>query len=385
MLLAGVNLRTAVTSVGPLLDELREDLGLSGFEAGLLTTLPVLSFALLGALTPRLARRHGDARVLLGGLLVMTAGLVARALVPAAVPFLLLSVAALAGGAIGNVLLPVLVKRHFADRIGPMTAAYTTALAAGTTAAAALAVPVAQLRGGVDWRLGTGAWCVPAALGALLWLAPARRDAPVPVAEHEARPRVRDSRTAWALGVFFGTNSMLAYIAFGWFALYFREEAGVSATEAGLLVAVLAALGVPISMVVPAVAARWPDQRPVLAALIACYVAAYAGMYLSPGAGTWLWAVLAGIAGGTFPLALTMIGLRTRTPAATASLSAFAQSTGYVLAGSGPVLVGVLHDATGGWGWPFALLFGDVAAMAVAGWYAAQPRFVEDDLERVAA
>ena len=155
MLLAAVNLRTAVTSVGPVLDEVSTGVGLSGGTAGLLTTLPVLSFALLGSLTPRLARRYAERRVLCASLLLMAAGLLARSLVSAAVPFLLLSVVALAGGAMGNVLLPVLVKRHFPDRIGPLTAAYTTALAVGLTASAALTVPLAALRGGPgEWRLG---------------------------------------------------------------------------------------------------------------------------------------------------------------------------------------------------------------------------------------
>lgn len=381
VLLTAVNLRTAVISVGPVLDELEAGVGLSSFGAGLLTTLPVLGFALLGALTPRLARRHGERRVLCGALLLMTVSLLARVLVGNEVAFLLLTVPALAGGAIGNVLLPVLVKRHFPQRIGAMTAAYTTALATGTTAAAALTVPLASLRGhGIDWRLGLGVWAVPAAVGALVWVRPAVRDRPVRAAADAVRPAVHRSRTAWALALFFGAQSMQAYISFGWFALYFRERAGASATRAGLYVAVLAAVAVPVSAVVPAVAARFPDQRRVLAALVVCYVASYTGMGLSPGGAPLLWMVLAGLGGGTFPLALTMIGLRTRTTAGTASTSAFVQSVGYVVAGGGPLLVGVLHGATGGWTWPFVLLFADLALMAVAGWYAAQPRYVEDDL-----
>ena len=76
---------------------------------------------------------------------------------------------------------------------------------------------------------------------------------------------------------------------------------------------------------------------------------------------------------------------RTRTVAGTTSLSAFAQSIGYVLAGTGPLLVGVLHGATGGWTWPFVLLFVDLGVMAVSGWCIARPRYVEDDLEAAAS
>lgn len=173
---------------------------------------------------------------------------------------------------------------------------------------------------------------------------------------------------------------MQAYIAFGWFALFFREEAGVSATRAGLLVAILAAMSVPISMVVPALAARMPDQRGLIAFLVGCYLVAYTGMLVAPGAGAWLWVVLAGIASGAFPLALTLVGMRTSRPAATAALSAFAQSTGYLIAGTGPVLVGLLHGATRSWASTFVLLYVAVAAMAVSGWFVGRPRDVEDEI-----
>jgi len=395
VLLAAFNLRTAVTSVGPVLDELSAGVGLSGGGAGLLTTLPVLSFALLGSVTPRLARRYGDRRLMCATLLLMAAGVLSRSLVAAAAPFLLLSIVALTGGAMGNVLLPVLVKRHFADRVPLVTAAYTTALALGSTAAAALTVPLASLHTaslhtaslhaaslhtGMNWRLGLAAWALPAAVGGLVWVGLARRSQPLPAGEHPPRPAVHRSRKAWALTVYFGAQSMQAYIQFGWFALYFREQAGASPTRAGLLVAVLAALSVPVALVIPGLAGRFPDQRPVLAVLMACYLVAYVGMLASPRSGDLLWALLAGAAGGTFPLALTLIGLRTRSPEATSSLSAFAQSVGYVIAGAGPLLVGVLHATTGRWTWPFVLIFADLALMGAAGWYATQPGYVEDDL-----
>ncbi len=403
VLLAAFNLRTAVASVGPVLDELSAGVGLSGTGAGLLTTLPVVSFAVLGSVTPRLASRYGERRLLCAALLLMTAGLLVRSQLAAAAPFLLLSVGALAGGAMGNVLLPVLVKRHFADRVPAVTAAYTTALAVGTTAAAALTVPIASLHpiplhiasaasnhapsgraasghAGMDWRLGLGVWALPAAVAALAWVALAWRSGARPSGEQSPRPAVHRSRKAWSLTLYFGAQSMQAYIQFGWFALYFRDQAGASPARAGVLVAVLAAFSVPVALVVPSLAGRFPDQRPLLAVLLACYLVAYVGMLASPRSGDLLWALLAGAAGGTFPLALTLIGLRTRTTEATASLSAFTQSVGYVLAGAGPLLVGVLRATTGGWTWPFVLIFADLALMAAAGWYATQPGYVEDDL-----
>jgi MFS transporter, CP family, cyanate transporter len=382
MLLAAVNLRTAVTSVGPVLDELERGIGLSSTLAGVLTTLPVISFAVLGSLTPRLARRFGEKHTLVGALGLMIVGLALRALVGSAWPFLLLSILALAGGAMGNVLLPVLVKRFFPHRIGPTTAAYTTVMAIGTTMAAGITVPLANLREPMSWRFGLGAWAALAVVGLTATLLlperlPSRRDSGTAPAH---RP-LHHSRTAWALAIFFGSQSVQAYVQFGWFALFFRERAGVSATQAGVLVAALTALSIPISMVIPSIASRRADQRAIIMFLTACTVVAYVGMLVAPRTGAWAWVVLAGIGSGAFPLALTMIGLRTRSIATTGALSAFAQSVGYVLAGAGPLLVGVLHGATGGWTWPFVLLFADLAVMAVAGWIIGQHRYVEDDLD----
>lgn len=384
VLLAAVNLRTAVTSVGPLLAEIEAGIGLRGLSAGLLTTLPVISFAALGSLTPRIAHRVGEQRLLALALVLMTAGLALRALVGSPPAFLLLSVVALTGGAMGNVLLPVLVKRHFADRVGSMTGAYTTALAVGATLSAAVTVPIATglgRAGGVDWRLGLGVWAPLAGVAALAWvMLPRGVPGPAEPATQRVVVSLRSSPTAWALALFFGAQSLQAYVAFGWFAQLFRERAGVSATEAGLLVAVLAAMSIPTSVVIPSFAARMSNQRPILVVLVVCYVVAYAGLLVAPRTAVLAWAVLVGIGSGAFPLVLTLIGLRSRSPAVTASLSAFTQSVGYLVAGTGPLLVGVLHDADGGWTSSLVLLLVAVAVMAVAGWRATAAGSVEDDL-----
>lgn len=382
LLLAALNLRTAVTSVGPLLDELQAEIGLSSTYAGILTTMPVLCFAVLGWLTPRLAHHLGERRTLALGLLSMTAGLFLRALAESAVPFLLLSALALAGGALGNVLLPVLVKRNFPDRVGSMTAGYTTTLALGTTLAAALVVPIADLGDDRDWRVGLGAFAVVSAVAFLALLPLLGQDG-----KAQGGPRVASawrlsvSPTARALAAFFGAQSMQAYIAFGWFAQLFRERAEASAAEAGFLVAMLAAVTVPTAMVVPWLAGRTPSQRPLLMSLLGIYAVAYSGLLLAPAAAPWLWAVLFGLGMALFPLALTMIGLRSRSADTTTALSAFVQSLGYLVAGSGPLLVGVTRGATGGWVGLYVLLFACLVVQIVSGWRAASPRYVDDELD----
>ena len=382
IVLTALNLRTAVTSVGPLLSEVQDGVGLSSPLAGVLTTLPVVCFALVGWYAPAIASRLGEHRAVTGALALMTAGLLGRALVSSPAPFLALSAVALLGGAVGNVLLPSLVKRHFPDRIGAMTAVYTTSLAVGLTGAAALTVPLADAVGADGWRVGLGAWALLSALAVVPWLWHlGDRGRAGGVRQERSGARMLRSRTAWALAVFFGAQSLHAYVSFGWFALFFREQGGFSAAHAGFLLAVVTGLAIPVSAVVPALAARRPSQRPLVLVLAGCYVVAYTGMLSAPAAaGGVLWAALVGVGSGSFPLALTMIALRTRTADATASLSAFAQSVGYVLAGGGPLLVGVLHGRTGGWTGAFVLLYATLAVLVVAGWSAARPRYVEDEV-----
>jgi CP family cyanate transporter-like MFS transporter len=369
-------MRTAVTSVGAVLDDIEHGLHTSSGVAGLLTTLPVVCFAGLGAISPRLAARIGPHRLLVIALFISAVGLAARAVVGSIWIFLLLSVLALTGGAVANILLPSLVKLHFPDRIGAMTAVYTTALAVGTTIAAGLTVPIGELGNG--WRLGIGSWALFAVVAVLPWL---------PTVVHEIRPRLDKprlsalslvhSRTAWTLTAFFAAQSTTAYMAFGWMARFMHDH-GVAESTAGWMVALMSALGIPVSMVVPNVPQR--HHRAVIMALGGCFAVAYIGLGLAPVGGAWVWMTLYGIGNGMFPMALTMIGLRSRTASTTAALSAFVQAIGYIVAGTGPLLFGVLYGATNSWVLPLSLLWVSLVLSLVTGWRACAPRFVDDEL-----
>ncbi len=221
MLLTGLSMRTAVTSVGPILSDLEAGLGVSSGVAGIVTTLPVVCFAIIGTTAPRLSHRYGEHLLLVGCMCLMTVGLVARALAGSIGLFLLFSVLALTGGAISNVLMPSLVKRHFPDQIGRMTAVYTTAMSVGMTAAVGLTVPISDLGGHDGWRLGLGSWAALSMVAVLPWLPTLRDDRP----EEDTPPqlplrRLLRSPTAWALTLLFATQSLQAYIAFGWFPTY---------------------------------------------------------------------------------------------------------------------------------------------------------------------
>jgi CP family cyanate transporter-like MFS transporter len=221
-------------------------------------------------------------------------------------------------------------------------------------------------------------WAVLSALAVLPWLTTLRRDRPDSSAPRglAATALVR-SRTAWLLTLLFAFQSFQAYIAFGWFAKLLKAH-GISSGTAGAMVAVLAAMSIPISMVVPTVAPR--HHRTVVMCLSACYLVAYVGLTVAPSGGAWAWMVLTGIGSGTFPLVLTMIGQHARTAETTAALSAFVQAIGYIVAGTGPLLFGVLYGATNRWGWPLALLFMALTVSAVSGWLVSRPSYVDDEL-----
>ncbi|MFC8792289.1 CynX/NimT family MFS transporter [Streptomyces cinereoruber] len=407
LVLAALNLRPAITSLGALLEEVSEGLHMSGSVAGVLTSVPPLCFAVFGITAPRLARRFGPAAVVCAGMAAIFAGLVLRPLAGGTAAFLAASALALMGIAVSNVLMPVIVKRYFPDRVGTMTGLYSMALALGTSVAAAATVPMTDALGG-DWRLGLGVWAVLAALAVLPWLpllrdhdggragasgtdtgashmgaGSPRMDTGAPRTEAKApaqaaAPRVTRSRTAWALGAFFGLQATGAYITMGWMPQIFRD-AGVPASTAGVLLAVTMVMGVPLAFVIPRLATRMKTQGPIVVALALCGLGGYTGLFLAPAAGAWVWAVLLGVSNCAFPLALTMIGLRSRTGAGVVRLSAFAQSVGYLISIPGPLLVGVLYQHSGGWGLPIALMGGLMVPQMIVGILAGRDRTVEDE------
>jgi CP family cyanate transporter-like MFS transporter len=383
LLLTGLSMRTAVTTVGATLTDIERGLHTNSGVAGLITTLPTLCFAALGALAPRLASRSGPHRLLVLALAAMTIGVVSRALVSSVWAFLVLSVLSLSGAAVANVLMPTEVKAHFPERIGAMTALYTTAMAVGTTAGAGLTVPIGSLASGPDsWRVAIGSWAILSALAVVPWLSAAPRESRSTTTAQRTpfRALVR-SRTAWMVTLFFAFQSTQAYIAFGWFERFLTEHR-ISGSTAGWMVALMSAMAIPASMIAPTVPQR--HHRLLVLILGTAYASAYAGMMAAPGA-SWFWMVLAGIGGGMFPLSLTLMGYRTASATTTASLSAFAQGIGYVIAASGPVLFGVLRGATGGWAASFTVLWVAVLTATIAGWLASKPRTVDDDVRRLTA
>jgi MFS transporter, CP family, cyanate transporter len=379
IVLTGFSMRTAVTSVGAVLVDLQHGLHASGLAAGWITTLPVLCFAAVGATGPWLIRQLGTGRALVGAMGCACLGLAARAVASNVWTFAAASVLALAGGAISNVSMPTLVKRHFPDRIAPMTATYTTAMALGATAASALTVPIGTLGSPPnEWRVGLGSWAVFAALAIPPWLPLLGRRTERDVGRAGLSGwALRRSVTAWALTYLFAGQSFQAYVAFGWFARFFREH-GTDSTRAGVLVAFYAALSIPASAIAPWLAAR--AERRTILAFCGCYLLGYLGLAVRPVGAAWLWMLLIGIGSGLFPVTLTMIGLHTRHVTVTATVSAFVQSIGYVFAGTGPLLVGWLVGRSERWTGPFVCLFAALAVTLISGLVATRNRSVDGEI-----
>lgn len=383
IVLAALNLRPAITSLGALFEETRTGLGMSGTVAGLITSVPALCFAVFGVTAPRLSRRFGPAAVVCAGMAAVAAGLLIRPFATNAAGFLAASALSLAGIALTNVLLPVIVKRWFPDRVGTMTGLYSMALAAGTSLAAATTVPLTGALGG-SWRTGLLIWAFLAVAAVLPWLpiaAAARKEkaaAGVPAARPDVGPSVVRSRTAWALACYFGLQATGAYITMGWLPQIFRD-AGVSASTAGVLLAVTMVMGVPLAFVIPGLAGRMRNQGPIAVVLGLFGLVGYLGLYFAPVAGAWAWAVLLGVSNCAFPLVITLIGLRAKSPAGVVKLSAFAQSTGYLISIPGPLLIGALYQHTGGWDLPLALMAGLLVPQIALGVLAGRDRTIEDE------
>ena len=379
LLALAFNLRPVAVSVGPVLAEISGDIGLSGSLAGLLTSLPTICFAVFGALAPAVARRFGDHMAIGIALVLLIVGQVGRLMVDGPASFLLLSMVALSGMALANVLMPSLVRRHYPGRIGMATALYSLTMTIGVTLASATTVPLANALGG--WRAAFVAWVIAATAALLCWLPLlGQRE---PVRSHElARVtlgQIARTRLGWALAVFFGIQSSQAYSIFGWLPSVYRS-AGLDEVQAGLMLGIATGVGIIPAFLIPAYVARTKNPSVLFVSLMVFLVAGYLGLMLAPTSAPWLWAVFLALGTASFPLLLALFGTRARTPVATAALSGFAQSVGYVIATLGPLWFGILHARTDSWTPSIVLQLVLVVPMLIAGLYACRPLLVEDQL-----
>lgn len=380
MVLLVMNLRPGATSLGPVVEELERDFVVSSALSGVLTALPGISFAIFGAFAVTLAVRSGINLAVTLAAALAGVGLLLRAYADNYALFLVFTVIAFAGMAIGNVLVPAFVKSQFPHRLALMMSIYTVALAIGATVPSALAAPISDALGG--WRHCLALWGVTAAVAVVPWVVVTAvergRDTGLRAGSSSIFGVMR-SRKAVGLGLFFGAQSMQAYVQFGWVAQMYRDG-GLSQGHAGGMAAIIAGLGIPAGLLMPGVVATMNNLRPIVYALGGLLVAGYLGIWLAPTTLPWLWAVMLGLSGFAFAMALALITARTRDPHVTIQVSGFTQSLGYTLAAAGPFLVGLLRELTGGWTVPLWFLIATSVVMVVAGLVAVSPGYVDDEL-----
>ena len=375
IVLTGLNLRIAVASVPPILDELRHDLGLSATEAGLLTAAPVLCFGALAPVAPALARRIGAERVLLLALLPILVGVLWRA---AGSTFALFAGTLLAGAGVAaaNVIVPSVVKGRFARRVGAVTGAYVATLTAGAALAAGLTVPLERWLG---WEAALALWGLPVAAAVAVVGAGVLRTGGSLTARGgvaDVRGLLRDA-LAWQVTLYMGLQSLVFYAALAWLPSILRDN-GYGASAAGTLLALFALGGIPASLAVPSLATRMRDQRVLAAGVTLLETSALVGLLVAPGAAVAWVALFALGQGGAISLALTLMVLRAPDPRRGAELSGMAQAIGYSLAAAGPVAIGALFDWSGEWDLPLAALVAVTAPLLAVGWAAGRAGTVSE-------
>lgn len=414
ILLCAFSLRSAVASLSPVVDLIGDDFEVSPAVLGVIGTLPPACFAVFGILTPMLERRLGLERLTVIALGAITVGLIGRGLAADTVGLLAGTAVIFAGVGMANILLPPLVKKFFADRIGVMMTIYTTTMAFSTFLPPLVAVPVADALG---WRFSMAMWAAFALAGVIPWIVMLLRPATPavadlrapghPVAAETAEPddaeavfaatgpiataptnlrlfaRLARIPLVWALALTFATSSTMAYVSFAWLPSILIDTAGVDAATAGFLLSLWAFIGLPASLIVPVLVVRFQATRLLFVVGSLTALTGLVGLMLAPLPELlWLWMTLFGMVGLLFPLALVLISIRSRTAESAVLLSSFVQSTGYVLAAIFPLLVGILHDATGGWTVPLIAVAAVLVITFPAGIIAGRRVTVEDEWER---
>ncbi len=350
-----INLRPALAGVGPLISSIKESTGLSNSLLGLLTTLPLIAFASVSIVTPLFTKKFGMGGTLFGAMLLLMLGIGIRSIdwVPALyIGTVLLGIAI----AFGNVLLPSLTKRNFSERSGFVTSLYSSVMALGASLAAGLSVPLAEDFG---WRGSLGIWATWAFIAVLVWLPQVSRLKKSVTSRRfaNAMKNMSRSRLAWQVALFMGLQSLTFYVALAWLPAILQSR-GFDASFSGWMLSLCQATGILGSLIVPVFAGGIKNQRGIVLVLGIIEMVGLSGLLFPILGPVAIWVSLLGfVLGGTFGLALLFIVLRSADTESATELSGMAQSIGYFVAATGPLIFGAVFDFTHTWTYPIALLF----------------------------
>ncbi len=376
ILLIALNLRPALASVGPLIAEIRNNTGLSNSLLGLLTTLPLIAFGVVSMLTTLFTRRFGIEKTLFGAMMLLMVGILARLIHS---PFALFGGTLLLGIAIalGNVLLPALVKRDFPDKSGTLTSLYSGMMGIGASLAAGLSVPLSDGLG-LGWRWTLAIWAVPAFIALLVWIPQLRYNTKSDRLKsfRKAMRNLGASAMAWQVAVFMGLQSLAFYVILAWLPDILQSR-GLTESYSGWMLSLSQGIGVLGTLIIPYVAGKRTDQRSIVWGLIAMEGVSLVAIMITGTFGVAVWVSMLGFAlGGSFGLALLFIVLRSSDSQGATELSGMAQSAGYILAAIGPILIGALYDLSGNWNVPLGFLLVILVIKAGFGYFAAKPQRV---------
>ncbi|MBX3312157.1 MAG: MFS transporter [Microbacteriaceae bacterium] len=389
--IAAVNMRSVVTAVAPVYEQIDADIHLGTLEIGLLGAVPAICFGLFALLTPLFWRWLSLEVLLFISMLLIVTGSTLRAISGAYVWLFLSSFIALAAIGVANAAMPPIVKKYFPDKIGAMTAIYVSLMNIVSFLPPLLTPFVVQIGG---WRLQLGMWAVPAIAAATLWfikIVSSQRDLEltgeieIPEAADARKKftykRILKTRLAWAMILLFGVPSAFFYVIAAWLPQLLEYFSGIPMSESSFYLFLLMLTGVPGSLVLPVLTVKMRSVWPIIIGAFVLHWVGYAGLVFMGHTVPWLWVLLIGLAPSIFPMTMTLINLRTKTRAGALALSSATQGFGYAIPMISSVVVGVLFDLTGTWNalvWFMLIIsFG----MLASGLYVTKQRYLEDEVE----
>ncbi|WP_049576475.1 CynX/NimT family MFS transporter [Nocardiopsis sp. SBT366] len=355
---AALNLRLVVTSLSPLLTTIGEEFGFTATVVGVFGTLPLVAFALFGLVTPAVMRRLGPEATAALSMLLAAVGQVTRAFAPDTGTLLVLTGIALTGAALGNVVLPPLIKQYFPDRLAALSTVQMVSIHLGALFPPLVAIPLAEVAG---WRVALGVWSFLALAAAILWTVQWRRPGSAPRAVVPsggpalARPIWRVGM-AWRMALLFGMVTWNVFTLFTWLPALL-DDAGHSPALAGSLVSLMVGTSLMFGLVAPIVTLRAANTFPIVALGLVGYGVGYLGVAVAPGYAA-LWVLFLGMGTSLFVVVMTMINARSSTPQGAAALSGFVQGAGSGIALGGPLLFGLFSELTGGWTLSYTVIAG---------------------------
>lgn len=371
-----LTLRSPLTSVGPIIEEIQNALHISSTTIGFVTTIPLLAFAVISPIVPKISRKITIEKTLFYAIILLAIGIALRS--SGSVSMLFLGTALIGIGiAFGNVLLPSLIKLKFPFHIGLLTAIYTVAMNTGASIAAGVSYPLSTLAFG--WQGALGLWIILAIIAIVIWLPQtksAQTDIPPLATQTTVKKQIWRFPLAWVIMLAMGFQSMIFYTTAAWFPEMFKSQ-GLSSAEAGFMFSVMQIAQIPMTFITPIIAGKLKDQRPIILVYALFYVIGFGGLLMGWTEWSFVWMILLGFAGGaSFSMCMMFFTLRSRDAFEAADLSGFSQSLGYLIAAAGPVLYGYLYEKYTSFETANIMYIFVVTISLIFSYLAAKPRFV---------